>query len=164
MNIMVALIAMIFPVLVLGGMDTPETAFAQYLGVDLEKSVAIAKERDLEEAVICGLAGCYERWTLQQIIEQLEELRLPEERQKLQSIEERLVELRPKLRLLTDGAKSLTQSLEKQAENTLLDKRIELRLYDIMYENKFLIIGIAVAVLGIFFVWRVGGKSIEKNS
>ena len=154
MNAMATLIATVFPVLVLGAMDAPETAFAQYLGTDLEK------ERS-PGVLICALEGCSERWVLRGLTEQLQELRLPEERQKLQSIEKRLEELQPGLRLLNERGQVSTQSLER-AENLLLDKRAELRLYDTTYVTKFLILGVAVAV-SIFFVWRMTGKSIDKN-
>ena len=154
---MAILIATAFSVLVLGATDTPETVSAQYLGINWEFEVAMAKEHGLENVLICATEDCF----LQRIIEQLEELRLPEERQKLQYIE-RLVELRQRLQL-SEGAIPHIQSLDEQAENLLQDKLIELRLYDITYENKFLIMGVAVAVSGIVLVWRMAGKSIDKT-
>ena len=60
MNTMAILIAAAFPVLVLGSMDVPETAFAQYLGnggshddnLTLEEALAHPKAR------VCPAIGC----------------------------------------------------------------------------------------------------------
>ena len=163
MNTMAILIATAFSVLVLGAMNVPETASAQYLGHGLEKEDGMAKEDTVKSLVVCAAEGCKERMRYRLIIEQLEELRLPEEQQKLRHIEERLVKLRQNVQLLGEDSKRGIPSLDEQAETLLLVKRIELRLYDITYENKFLIVGVAVAVSGTVLVWRIGGKSIDKN-
>ena len=152
---MAILIAAAFPVLVLGSMDVPETAFAQYFSGDLVKSSDMAKERVIEEVLVCASEYC----VVKQMVEKLEELRLPDDRQKLQSMEKQLAKLRPSQ---PEGTSFYDQYYE-QAKKLMLDKRIELRLYDITYENKFLIMGVAVAVSGIVLVWRMGGKSIDKN-
>ena len=152
---MAILIAAAFFVLMLVAMNVPGTAFAQYLGHGLEKEDGVAKERGLEEAILCGAEYC----VVKRMVERLEELRLPEDRQKLQSMEKQIAKLRPSQ---PEGTSFYDQYYE-QAKKLMLDKRIELRLYDITYENKFLIIGVAVAVSGTVLVWRMGGKSIDKN-